>query len=130
GLVAARSDDLDSSRQEFQRAEEALQSLSGSESRRLCESLYCAALAYLYYRCDQPERSRELVNTALAIDTELETELGVGSLYGHKFQLVQNLVHVEARFGDSETATRIGLAMLEQLEGRPGAAPTPHPWSP
>ena len=43
---------------------------------------------------------------------------------------MQNLVHVEARFGDTETATRIGLAMLEQLEGRPGAAPTPHPWSP
>jgi len=130
GLVAARKDDLDSSRREFRRAEESLQSLRESEARLLCESLYCAALAYLHYRCEQPERSRELVHRALAIDSELEIGLGAGALYGHRFQLVQNLVHVEARYGDPESATRIGLAMLDQLEGKPNAAPTPHPWSP
>jgi len=130
GLVAARRNDLESSRQDFQRAHEALASLRGSEARPLCESLYCAALAYLHYRCDEPDRARELVNRALDLDTDLETRLGIGALYGHRFQLVQNLVHVEARFGNSETATRIGLAMLEQLEGGQGAGPTPHAWNP
>ncbi len=129
GLMAARRGELDASRLEFERAEGSLRNLRRPETRQLCESLHCAALAYLCYRCAQPERSRELIDRALAIDTELEAELGVGALYGHKFQLVHNLVHVEARFGESESATRLGLELLEHLEGRPGAAPTPHRWT-
>jgi hypothetical protein len=130
GLVAARQGRLDSSGLEFRKAEDSLQSLKRSEVRLFCESLYSAALAYLRYRAGQSERSRELIGRALAIDTELEAEVGSGVLYGHKFQLVENLIRVEARFGDPELATRRGLELLEQLEGRPGAAPTAHCWRP
>jgi hypothetical protein len=129
GLVAARRSDLETSGLELQRAEGSLRDLKRPEIRLVCESLYCAALAYLCYRRAEPERAKQLIHRALAVDSELEGELGVGALYGHRFQLVHNLVHVEARFGDSESATRLGLELLEHLEGRPGAAPTSHRWS-
>jgi hypothetical protein len=129
-VAAVRKGDLDASRREFQRAEQAFQSLARPELRLVCESLYCSAFALLFYRCGEPGRARELVERAIAIDAELETELGVGVLYGHRYQLVWSLIQLEARFGDLESATAQGLAMLEQLEGKPGAAPTRHRWSP
>jgi hypothetical protein len=128
-VAAVRRSDLDAARREFQRTEQAFAPLTGSP-RLICETLYCAAFALLFYRSDQPDRARELVDRALAIDEELESQLGVGVLYGHRFQLVWNLVHLEARFGDSESATALGLAMLDQLEGKPDATPTRHRWSP
>lgn len=128
GLKAAREDRFSAARSDLNSARRSLRKIDTTEVRLVGASSYLAALAYLQYRQSKPAQARRLVEHALAIDVRLENEFALGIMYAHRIQLVHNLVRVEARFGTARGAIDLGVALLEQLEGRIDASPTSHPW--
>ncbi|MGH3775073.1 MAG: hypothetical protein ACRDRR_04945 [Pseudonocardiaceae bacterium] len=128
GLKAARQGSFSAARLDLNLARGYLREIDTAEVRLVGASSYLAALAYLQYRQLKPAQARRLVERALAIDVRLENEFALGIMYGHRIQLVHNLVRVEARFGTVRGAIDLGVVLLEQLEGRIDASPTSHPW--
>lgn len=128
GLKAAREGRFSAARSDLNIARRCLREIDTVEVRLVGASSYLAALAYLQYQQRRPVQARRLVEQALTIDVRLENEFAIDIIYAHRIQLVHNLVRVEARFGTVQGATDLGMAVLEQLEGRVDAGPTSHPW--
>lgn len=128
GLKAAKEGRFLAARADFNLARRCLRKVETAEVRLVGASSYLAAVAYLQYRQLKPAQARRLAEQALTIDVRLESEFALGIMYAHRIQLVHNLVRVEARFGSSRRAIELGVALLDQLEGRLNASPTSHPW--
>lgn len=130
GLQAARQGNYSDAQAKLALARRCLREIDTADVRLVGASAYLAAVAYVRYRQLKPAQARRLIEHALTIDVRLEKEFALDLIYAHRIQLAHNLVRVEARFGTAQEAIKLGVVLLEQLEGRSNARPTSHPWEP
>ncbi|MGH3973588.1 MAG: hypothetical protein ACRDS9_09700 [Pseudonocardiaceae bacterium] len=93
------------------------------ESRMLALTFLRAAEAYLAYRHGETEQARALVHEAMRVDVVLETSCGY-TMGIHRIQLASNLMKVAA-YSNHDDAVRLGIGILNVLEGDATSWPVP-----
>jgi tetratricopeptide (TPR) repeat protein len=117
GLRAARARSAEAARQHFETGEKLLDTLPMSEgARKIARSAFLAQQAYYIYTTGRYPQSIALLSEAFSINLWLESECGIDVLIGHRIQLLNNFMRIEARRGRWQEAFALGGTLLRYLE--------------
>jgi tetratricopeptide (TPR) repeat protein len=117
GLRAARARSAETARQHFETGEKLLDTLPMSEgARKMARSAFLAQQAYYVYTKGRYAQSIALLSEAFSINLWLESKRGIDILLGHRIQLLNNVMRIEARRGRWQEALALGSTLLRYIE--------------
>lgn len=130
GIVAARKEHLEQSRQELEAVRVVLRTSSlSAEASLLIQVLLDPAEAYLHFKLNDYERARELVLSGAALNHRLAEEFGYGIISAQRMQLCHNILRVNSRQGKRAETVRLAAAFLDYLEFDENRLPPEIAWA-
>lgn len=117
GIQAARKDQIAQARMELQAIRTVLETTSlSTEASLLIQVLLDPAEAYLYYRINEYERARELVERGASHNHRLTDEFGYGIISAQRMQLCHNILRINLRQDRRKDTVVLAGAFLDYLE--------------